>query len=390
MDLDYSNRPMIGKTFVIIIWLAFALSGWVVIEPAPVDILILIAFSMAIFSSYLTFRVHLILPLILIWLFILQNILSMYFMDNPLTGFYYFLVTLYLVIFWALIIGLISSFEEKITPIIICGYVTAGLLSALIGITAYFNIIPYSETFMYLGRIKGLFKDPNVFGPFLIPVALFSIPFFEAASTKKIKLYWLLIFVLLSTAIFLCFSRGAWINYCISFSCFFIIWVLLSPNKTSRVNRSYYLVVLLFIFISVMVLLLNNTSIQSMFDTRFRIQHYDNNRFSTQFIVLDVIKDFPLGKGPGQYDCITNYSAHSLYVRVLGENGVLGFISFIIFLVLTWIRSCYASFKTKSTLYIICTASLLGLFVNSIVIDTLHWRHFWILLAIPWVYQKKG
>ena len=27
-------------------------------------------------------------------------------------------------------------------------------------------------------------------------------------------------------------------------------------------------------------------------------------------------------------------------------------------------------------------ASLLGILVNSFVIDTLHWRHFWVLLGI--------
>ncbi len=31
------------------------------------------------------------------------------------------------------------------------------------------------------------------------------------------------------------------------------------------------------------------------------------------------------------------------------------------------------------------SSSLFGVLLNSFVIDTLHWRHFWLLLALPWV-----
>jgi hypothetical protein len=389
MNLSYLLKSKLGSLYIVLIWFTFALSGWVTIEPAPFDILLIIIFGIAIFSSYLTFHAHLAFPLTFIWIFILQNIVAMYFMRDHYTGFSYFFITFYLIILWAMIVGLISTFDEKITKIIISGYTTAAIFSALLGITAYFDIIPSAETFMYLGRIKGLFKDPNVFGPFLIPVVLFAIKYFEEASTRKSKYFWIGTIALLTIAVFLSFSRAAWINYVISLGTFCFFWILFSTKKRSLVKRISLITIMLVIFSSLLITIFNNDSINSMFKNRFGLQHYDSERFSTQLTVLNSLESFPLGKGPGQSESITDISPHSLYVRVLGEYGFLGFISIISFIFLTLLRAVYASYQTKATIYIICTAAILGLLINSLVIDTLHWRHFWILLAIPWVYKKS-
>ncbi|RSK28313.1 hypothetical protein EJF36_16390 [Bacillus sp. HMF5848] len=370
-------------------WLTFALSGWVTIEPAPFDILILMVFGLTFFFSMFIFRPHFTLPLLLLWFYILQNIVSMYFMEDEITGFFYFFITFYLIMLWTMLISIISSDHDQIIQSIVYGYVTAGIVSALLGLTAYFNVLPSAEIFLYLGRIKGLFKDPNVFGPFLIPVVLFSLMYFESSIRKRTKIIWLASFLITTSAVFLSFSRAAWINYFISCTLFFVLWIVLSPKKRTFKKRINILVILSIMSLTVLIILINIPPIQSMFETRFGMQHYDSSRFSTQFKVLSTLREYPFGSGPGQSEFISNYSPHSLYVRVLGESGIMGFISFVSFLIITWIRSIYASIQTKSPLYIICTSTLLGLYVNSIVIDTLHWRHFWVLLALPWIYQKK-
>jgi O-antigen ligase len=288
-----------------------------------------------------------------------------------------------------MVIGLLNTFEKSIERAILNGYLLSGTISAIIGILAFLQLLPHSDTFLFLGRAKGLFQDPNVFGPFLIPVAVLSILRFEAALTVKKKLLWLFLFATLSSAVFLSFSRGAWINYLVSFIVFFFLWTVVSTNKSELIRRNIYLVIIFLLFLLGFVFILQSTNILEMFENRFGLQNYDNDRFASQLNVLNILIDKPFGVGPGQSDSISHLSPHSLYIRILGENGIMGFFIFITFLAITWFRSLYLSIFIKNPLYLLCTACLLGIFVNSLVIDTIHWRHFWLLLAIPWMSEKN-
>ena len=51
------------------------------------------------------------------------------------------------------------------------GYVAAGVLAAALGIVGYFDIAGLGPLFTLYDneRASGPFKDPNVFGPFLVP-----------------------------------------------------------------------------------------------------------------------------------------------------------------------------------------------------------------------------
>ena len=50
-------------------------------------------------------------------------------------------------------------------------YVIAGVIAASLGILGYFNVAGLGELFSVYdnSRASGPFKDPNVFGPFLVP-----------------------------------------------------------------------------------------------------------------------------------------------------------------------------------------------------------------------------
>lgn len=74
-------------------------------------------------------------------------------------------------------------------------------------------------------------------------------------------------------------------------------------------------------------------------------------------------------------------SAHNLYLRVLTENGIVGFVLIIgsmitILFAMTGLRR-----MIYSTDILWLFSCLVGIIVQSFVIDTLHWRHFWILFG---------
>jgi O-antigen ligase len=142
---------------------------------------------------------------------------------------------------------------------------------------------------------------------------------------------------------------------------------------------------------ALLVVIVANPQISSMLEARFKLQGYDNDRFSTHEAAIKASLKNPLGIGPGQSEEYFNYATHNVYLRVLTENGFVGFIGYFGFLLLTLIQAAIRSFKTRGELsnhYALALAALIGILLNSLVIDSLHWRHMWFLAAIPWISVK--
>jgi O-antigen ligase len=120
---------------------------------------------------------------------------------------------------------------------------------------------------------------------------------------------------------------------------------------------------------------------------RAQLQSYDIDRFGAQRLGLQIGQSHPIGIGPGQFESAAPISAHSTYVRVLAEQGVPGLAVLLCLLVGTlWlaVRNTIAGV----TAYGIGSGALLavwvGLLVNSVVVDTLHWRHLWLVAGLIW------
>jgi len=365
-----------------LLWLWIALNSIVLIEPSPCDILFVFCFAAACLFSYLSFSDAVFFPLLLLALFIEANLISLLFAaEDPLGATRFYLITLYLAFSWVFLIGLFQRYGGVVLDYLFSGYMVAALIAAAVGITAYFHVIPYAETFLYFGRAKGLFKDANVYGPFLIPAVLYGLYRFEARHDWK-QFLWLLAVVFLSIGILLSFSRAAWGNY---FICVFLYFLLPPwPPFEVRVKKGLILFLLL---LPVLIFVLTHSDVSSLFTQRLGFQSYDSDRFGTQIASLQLAVEHPLGIGAGQTERVLDYSTHSLYIRVLTESGILGCFSFLSFILLTVLQSLRDNFRENraSPYAAIVTASLAGVLFNSFFIDTLHWRHFWLLLALPWV-----
>ena len=71
----------------------------------------------------------------------------------------------------------------------------------------------------------------------------------------------------------------------------------------------------------------------------------------------------------------------------MGEQGLPGLLALLAILVSTLIVAARNALAGRDT-YGIGSAALLGawcgLLVNSLVVDTIHWRHLWIVAAFIW------
>ena len=363
-------------------------SSFVLVEPSPYDFLMLMIVCYGLFFSQVSFPQKVFIPLITMLLFLIFQFISLLFANEAHGSLAYFAITTYLMVSWLVIVGIGQRLKISLLQVVMNGYLISAVLSAVIGILAYFLLIPYSDLFLMFGRAKAFFKDPNVFGPFLIMPALYAFSLFEMEQISKFKkVVHAFSFILLLTGIFVSFSRAAWGSFAISCMIYFLLTKRELIHKRIKTSISLGIV-----SIPLLVWLAQSPFVVELFQSRLSMQGYDESRFETQKEAFLTGLTNPFGIGPGQSESTFQIAPHSLYARIITENGILSIILFIFFLLLS-IHRAYQSYKQsigQSAIYflLIC-ASLIGLTFNSMFIDTLHWRHFWLLLALAWCAPLK-
>ncbi len=233
-------------------------------------------------------------------------------------------------------------------------------------------------------RFQGFFKDPNVLGPFLTIPALYW--FDKYLKNYKKNWLYLVISLFIMAGIVLSFSRAAWLNI------FFSVLILLFLNfKKINLRKYFRIFVFLFvIFILLIFILQTNITIlgfnlSDFFINRLGLQSYDQDRFEAQRTFIKGLENAPLfGVGPGNYEQLSEgYATHSLYFRTLGEKGIFG-LSVLAFLVIISLKNFWKIRKE----YAFLLAGFIGNLINSIFIDSWHWRHLWILFVFGFALQK--
>lgn len=380
----------------ILILATFALFSIVRIEPAPFDVLILLALLIGFFATKLDFKRVFIFSItnLLIWLFIIGTLISIYFAKDFSLAIFYSGITFYLILLFYFIKSYITS--RKRARIILFGWTFSGILAAFLGLIGYLRLTPIWDYFIFgFNRPMALFKDPDVFAPFFVPLVLWIL--YEIIkptlwkSHKLLKIFLLYFFVL---AIIFSSSRGAWLNLWVGLFFFISIFSFFIPKiKIAQKIK-------LFSFVGLILLtFLISFYVFPYLRHRVGLESYDVTRFEKQTEALKLSVQAPFGIGSGQTTKTINYATHSLYLRIFLEGGWFTFLIFITFLFYWGLKMFKYSLRNK----VICGISSLVIFVSfmgilaqSFFIDTLHWRHFWLILGIGAVmiyvdrmYQRK-
>jgi O-antigen ligase len=373
------------RYFDVAVALSFLLSGVVLVEPAPPDA----AFSVLIAIALATgrFRPSHAPGSILLALSVLLglNILSMMEAVSVSTGLRFAFITAYLFAFAVWLAGYINS--ERRTRILVVAWLTIALSTALIGLLAWAMPIPTRGLWLTsdFERVKGLFKDPNVFGPFLVPITMILLD--QQMRPRLLRLRTptaLLLLGILALGILFAFSRAAWGNAVVAFV------ITLGTAAMARRGRARALRTLVGVSVVgiAVVGVLGATGSMGFLHQRAQLQTYDTDRFAAQHAGYELGWTHPVGVGPGQFQYHHNVETHSTYVRTLAEQGFGGLAAWLAILVITLILAVQNTLRGWST-YGIGAGALLGswcgLIVNSAVVDTLHWRHLWVVAPLIWV-----
>jgi hypothetical protein len=362
----WRGKRVVGKGFSLLGFLGLLgfLVGFVRWEPAPYDILFFIV--IALFVPTFSWRSYQLLPIVLIVLFISFHIPAMAagLSVEPGRVLFYAFVTFYLSGTAIALMGL----PQGAGVFLLRGYEVAALVSAFLGVLAFLRVPGLEALLWGEARAFAFFKDPNVFGAFLAPAFILALTRWEQEGGRR---FWTVL--LLYVGILSSLSRGAWINAAVAV----LGWWLLRPWKR------------IWVF-TVFVLLIGFTAVytfvfpDSLVVQRLGLMSYDTDRFSTQEQALRLALENPFGHGPGLSEILLSYATHSTYVRLLFEVGWMGFGVWLLLMGLSLVWAAYQAFRQRSLWHEIYFASLLGILVESLVIDTIHWRHLWLLLGLIW------
>jgi O-antigen ligase len=368
--------------------LGFVLLPFVRVEPAPADVVLAIVMAVALVTHRVGLRRVPLGIFLLLGAFVLLNLVSTVEAIDPRRALVYFAITVYLI---GLAIWLTNFVDSPRRARVVVGSYTLGAVVIAIATLAALSLpLPSLDVLVYAvgeggERGQGLFKDPNVFGPFLIPPALILLEeaFGEGLMIRRRVVAGSFSLILMIAVVF-AYSRATWLSLALGVVTMFVVFAL----RRGGGDRAFGLLVVLLGAVGLVTAVMVVSSSVNFFHERARFQQYDTSRFGAQASGAELATSHPLGLGPGQFELVSDTSAHSLYVRSLAEQGVTGAAIIVALVLLTLLLAARNAVEGNDT-YGIHSAALLGAWVgiaaNSGFIDTLHWRHFWVVAALIWI-----
>src|SRR6266702_4636868 len=372
-----------------LVWLVGASGAIVFIEPSPYEIVTLLA-TVTFFATGL--RLKLVLMPLLLALVLLNvgytisaiPLLEQSEVASWIATSWYMAVT---VVFFAMVT---SEDTAARLDMLRRGLVVGAMIASLSAIAGYFNLVPGGHDLLTLyERARGTFKDPNVLGAFLILPALFSLQ--SVVSDKLGKACRNVIaFGIMALAILLAFSRAAWGGLVMTSAFMLALMVLTSRSSAARSRIIVTAIVAVVAGAALIAVLLSCDSIAEMFSQRASFdQSYDEGRFGRfgrHILGADMALDLPFGIGPLQFHHYFPEDTHNSYLNAFMSGGWISGICYpaLVFLtVITGFRHVFVPVPWQRA-YLAIFSAFLGTVGESFIIDTDHWRHFWLMLGAMW------
>ena len=392
---DQTDESKLTKFAYRLFYVAILSSGYVLFEPAPFDLLILLTIFLMLFTN-------IVLPRQIKWVLaicfvnLMGSFAGIVYSDHYSDSYMHIVVTTYMSLFAIGLIIMIYNDPHKVITLLIKAYVWAALISTILAILGYFHVGPTYDLFTLYGRAKGGFKDPNVYGPFIIPPMLYLLERIVSGGSK-VKLIALVKFSILLLGLLLSFSRGAWGVFLFSTLIMFASMYYTAPTNRFRVHLSLYIVISILFMCLALLAALNIPAIADLLSERASLsQSYDiedGGRFTHHTDALKILIETPLGIGAKEFGWTYGEDVHNTYLTQFLIGGWVAGFSYLFIAFTTMIagfKYCFQTFPLRK-LFVVFYATFISLSVEAWIIDIDHWRILYILLGVIWgviFYQK--
>ena len=381
------NAKLIGLFSTGAIALGVLLSGFVIREPAPYELYM--AGLIAVWSLFGLRISSAITPLlVLLVTFNIGGMIAMTQMAEIANAPLYLAVSLFLA-FTAIFFAAVTETDPKLYRVVFLAWIASAVFTSLLGMLGYFGAVPGAEIFTRYGRAAGAFLDPNVFGPYLALPGIYLLYRVLTGNLARMAIYAVPLLIV-TGGIFLSFSRGAWGLFGASAILLTGFLFLQSNSGKFRLRFAVMSIATVTLLTVALLVALQIPSIAELFTIRAQmVQDYDGARlgrfarFGTGFLLAT---ERPFGIGPLVFGQIYGEDTHDIWLKALMDYGWLGFAAYLTLIIWTVAAGFRILLRDRPWQPYLLSAYVvfLGHIALGTVIDTDHWRHFYLLLGLIW------
>jgi hypothetical protein len=370
----------------LVLFITVLTSSIAFIEPSPHDGLMMVLLVMCV-GARVHFDRKLIPLLLLIVMWLGGGLLSLVQVGDVVKDVQYAGTSIYLGLAAIMFACLFCDGDLVRLKILRRGYILAALIATAAGYVGFFHLVPGADIFLDNDRVSATFKDPNVYGPFLIFPILWLL---MGLLVRGVRLLDVAVLTLLLGGLLLSFSRGAWGHFVISTVVGVAIVLAVTPDPRMRLRivvlGFFALIVAALLFVAVTAV----GPVHDMIVERAKaIQPYDvgpGGRFWQQQMALGTIMQNPNGLGPFEFDRIYGLQQHNVYMQGFLVYGWLGGAAYLALVAITLIFGLLTVAVPTPWQYYLITAYavFVGEAFEGLIVDTDHWRHFFLVLGMVW------
>ncbi len=359
------------------------------IEPSPYDFLALLAIPVWALGGFSLHRA--LVPILLLWIvFEAAGFLALmpYWDEHDAQlyqwqSLYLFATTVFFTIFFS---------ERTLARGELClkAFTAGAVVAALVGLVGYLDVGGYGPALTtYEGRVSGTFKDPNVFGSYLVLSAAYLMQGLLLGTTRRPLLtFGSLLLVLLG--VFVSFSRGSW-GATLGALTLTVVSGYLTADS-SRLRRRIVAMTAVAGLAALVALggMLSVPDVRDFFLQRAAVtQDYDDGvtgRFGNQVRSLPMLVERFEGFGPLRFRLIFGLEPHNSYIGGFANDGWIGGFAWIAIT----LTSCFVGvrlmfvgspFRRLAQVY---APTLFVLLVQGVQIDVDHWRQLFLCFGAVW------
>ncbi|MGB7127267.1 MAG: O-antigen ligase family protein, partial [Methylovirgula sp.] len=269
-------------------------------------------------------------------------------------------------------------------------FTIGAVIAAVLGILSYLGFSAFGIELIY-DRVASTFKDPNVFGSYLILAEAYVLQALLLGTGWR-RIFSLVALLVLLLGVFVSYSRGSWGASILTLIMVTVLTYLTSESKATRRRIAIMSIVAAGVAALVLVAILAREDIRDFFFQRATLQDYDEGatgRFGNQLRSIPMLLDRPEGFGPFRFRQFFGIEPHSSYIGAFANDGWIGGIIWILIVVsttyvgfrLVFFRSPYRDIAQ------VVWPALFSILLQAFQIDIDHWRQIYLLFGMIWGFE---
>jgi hypothetical protein len=257
-------------------------------------------------------------------------------------------------------------------------YIVSAAFGSLLGSAGF---VLQHELLTWDGRAKGLIDDPNMYGTFLLPGAMFCAYFFCHGKHRVLMMGALAVIML---GVLLCFSRIAVVATILCLLAYFIVHYRKQP---ARIFMVLGLLVVAGVIIFGIAGAVSGEFMEKLLDRLTFAKSYDlgeQGRYARYFAVIPMSLENPLGLGLMQLDKIFPEPIHNIWLSSFVNYGWIGGFSWIALVAGTLIITIWNFRQFQCEISVVLLISFIGVVMGATLHEGEHWRQMWLTMGLVW------